>query len=437
VGVRKFGMILFLCISGAIAALTVIVMAFGIKRSINSHTLDASERLAVFRDRKQEIEADRQAQRLSEADAAQAIDELSTQLEREATDLISSAGTNTAPSQALTTSWPWAGAMLLLSSIVAAAAYTFLGAPELTEPSFRQAYEKAQSSEIAESTRVPTAEEISKTIDDLNKLAQQKPDDASVWGSLGRANRLANNLPEAVTAYAKAKALGLNSPDFLVDYAEAIANSKKGDFSGLPVELLTQALTQNPDLPKGIALMAAAQFRLGNFTQAKKYLLKTLAALPPGSEQAKAVQGAIDQISQNQPGDSQAPVADAKKFVIVSNISLSPAFIETLKSANLSQAALFVAIRAPQRPMPIAARKIEWASVAAQLQKGETIKIEIDDSHLLAGGSLDENQEIIVIARVSPQGSATRAAGDLSGSSQTFTMATSKSTSVQINQVSP
>jgi cytochrome c-type biogenesis protein CcmH len=434
-------MILLLSISGALVALTLIVIAIGIKRSINSQPLGADERLAVFRDRKQEIEADRLAQRISAEDASQAIEDLSLQLEREAQDLIGSASLKKAPVQPLTTSWPWVTAMLCLSFIVAAASYGYLGAPELTEPSFRQAFEKAQTGgEQADANKPPSKEDIAKTIEELIKLSVQKPDDPTVWGSLGRANRLANNPDEAVKAYAKAKSLGLSSPDFLVDYAESIAASKKGDFSGLPVELLSQALTQNPDLPKGIALMGAAQYRLGNFAEAKKYLLKTLAALPPGSDQAKAVQGAIDQISQNQPNQQNSAgsaAAEPKKLTLISTISLSPALVESIKGANLSQAALFVAVRSPQRPMPIAARKIEWANVAAQLQKGEAIKIDIDSSHLLAGGAFDEQQDVIVAARISQTGSATRAPGDLSGSSTTFKMATTKAASVQINQANP
>jgi cytochrome c-type biogenesis protein CcmH len=437
-------MILLLSISGVLVALTLIVMAIGIKRSINSQPLGANERLAVFRDRKQEIEADQLAKRISAEDANQAIDDLSVQLEREAQDLIGSANLKKAPDQPLlplTTSWPWVAAMLSVSFIVAAASYNYLGAPELTEPSFRQAYEKAQAGgEQAEANKAPTQEDIAKTIDELKKLSLQKPDDPTVWGSLGRANRMANNADEAVKAYAKAKSLGLNSPDFLVDYAESIASSKKGDFSGLPVELLGQALTQNPDLPKGIALMGAAQYRLGNFAEAKKYLLKTLAALPPGSDQAKAVQGAIDQISQNQPkpqNSAASAASEPKKLTLISTISLSPALIESMKGANLSQAAMFVAVRSPQRPMPIAARKIEWANVAAQLQKGEAVKIDIDSSHLLAGGSFDEQQDIIIAARISQTGSATRAPGDLSGSSATFQIGKTKAASVQINQANP
>jgi cytochrome c-type biogenesis protein CcmH len=428
-------MILFLSIAIAIAALTLIVLAFGIKRSVQSNTSGPNERLAVFKDRKREIEADRDANRISAADATQAIDDLSMQLEREANDLIASSSVKPLHSAKFGTSWAWVTALLIFGGALGAAAYSYLGAPELTEPSFRAAYERAQSGEATQNASdvAPTAEQLAKTIEELKLLAEQKPTDATVWGSLGRAYRMASKPSEAATAYANAKALGLNSPDFLIDYSEAIAASKQGDFSGLPVEMLTQALQQNPELPKGIALMGAAQYRLGNFAQAKIYLEKTLAALPPGSEQAKAVQGAIDQISLNQP----RAVADERKVTFKATVTLGKEMLDVIKSAKMEQAALFIALRSPDRPMPIAAKKLDWASVAVALQKGESITVELDSSNLLAGGTLDEAQDLLAIARLSPQGSATRAAGDMTGTTAPFRLAKTKSIAIQINQVNP
>jgi cytochrome c-type biogenesis protein CcmH len=428
-------MILFLSIASAIAALTFIVLALGIKRSITSQSTSSNERLAVFKDRKREIEADRDANRISADDANQAIDDLSIQLEREAQDLVSGNAATYELEKKNSPSWPWVTVLLVAGVGVGLTAYNYLGAPELTEPSFRAEFEKTQKGEAAqnstEAKTPPTAEQIEQAIDDFKKLAEQKPNDFTVWGSLGRAYRMAGKPNDAVAAYSKAKALGLNSPDFLVDYAEAIAASKRGDFSGLPVEMLAQALAQNPDLPKGIALMGAAQYRLGNFAQAKIYLQKTLAALPPGSEQAKAVQGAIDQIAQ------AGSTTNEQKVVISATVALTKEVIEKLKTTSLEQAALFIALRAPERPMPIAARKVDWASVAQQLQKGESVSIELDNSHLLAGGSFDDKQELILAARLSMQGNATRSASDMTGTTEAFTLSKTKSISIRINQVSP
>jgi cytochrome c-type biogenesis protein CcmH len=428
-------MILFLSIAIAIAALTLIVLALGIKRSIQFQATGSNERLAVFKDRKREIEADRDANRISADDAAQAIDDLSRQLEREADDLIASNSVKPQHPVKLGTSWAWVASLLVFGGAMGAAAYSYLGAPELTEPSFRTAYEKAQSGEASQNTSdtAPSAEQLAKTIEDLKVLTEQQPSDATVWGSLGRAFRMASKPGEAATAYAKAKALGLNSPDFLVDYAEAIAASKEGDFSGLPLEMLTQALTQNPDLPKGIALMGAAQYRLGNFAQAKTYLEKTLAALPPGSEQARAVQGAIDQISQNQPRTA----TQEKNVVFSVTVTLSKDMLDTIKIAKMEQAALFIALRSPDRPMPIAAKKLTWASVAQALQKGERISVDLDSSNLLAGAHFDEAQELLAVARLSPQGSATKAPGDLTGTTAPFRLLNTQSVAIQMNQVNP
>jgi hypothetical protein len=111
--------------------------------------------------------------------------------------------------------------------------------------------------------------------------------------------------------------------------------------------------------------------------------------------------------------------------------------LNILQSAKMEQAALFVALRTPDRPMPIAAKKLDWASVAQALQKGESISVDLDNSNMLTGGTLDELQELLAVARISPQGSATRAAGDMTGTTASFKLAKTKSVSIQINQVNP
>jgi cytochrome c-type biogenesis protein CcmH len=404
----------FLFVTCLAVCFLLLFIIFGMKwaNSNKSRTFgpQASPRLAVFKDRKRELDADLASGRLSQSESEQALEELNNQLQREASDLI-----NSTPSRddvAPKFSWGWSAGLLLPALIIGLGAYAYLGAPELTEQSFRDSFTK-------DNQQANEAQGKQPDLDALKKLAIDRPTDASVWGSLGRGYRLANNYAESVIAYAKAKELGLNSAEFLVDYAEAIAASKRGDFSGEPVALLAQALKLSPDLPKGIALMGAAQYRLGNFTEAKIYLKRTLDALPPGSEQAAAVQGAIDQISNAQTGKpASAPSEAAQSFS--GSVTVAASLRDRLAALPSDTTAVFIAIRAPERPMPIAAMKIAFVDVRETLLKTGTLEFLIDEKNLLPGGSFSNQKSLIVVARISPQGSATRANGDLTGSTAPF-----------------
>jgi cytochrome c-type biogenesis protein CcmH len=412
----------FLFVTCFAVCFLLLFIVFGMKWANSNKTqptaTQASPRLAVFKDRKRELDADLAAGRITEVESQQALDELGAQLQREASDLLDSP--QAASSSAQKFSWGWALGLLLPAVGIALGAYGYLGAPELTESSFRESFVK-DSQPASASAQSPNK---LPDLEALKQLTIDKPKDASVWGSLGRGYRLANNYAESVTAYAKAKELGLSSPDFLVDYAEAIAASKKGDFSGEPVSLLAQALKMSPDLPKGIALMGAAQYRLGNFSEAKIYLKRTLDALPPGSEQAAAVQGAIDQISAaqsskpNQSDQTSMPSQTSPQAMsFTGTLTVSASVKDQLKSLPLETAALFIAVRSPERPMPIAAIKIAFADIKDTLVATGKLNFSLDEKNLLPGGTFGNQKSLIVVARLSPQGSATRANGDLTGTS--------------------
>jgi cytochrome c-type biogenesis protein CcmH len=405
-------MISFL-ISALVLILCLLALLFvGVTRTQKTIN-DPAQRLAVFRDRKLEISADQLAGRLTQSEADQAIDDLSRQLQHEAQDLVAGGAASVSQTnipKLTRKSWLWWAASATGSVLIGVAAYSYLGAPELTEASFRESFERAQNE--PKTAEKPTAAQLQESISELEKLAQSKPNDASVWGSLGRAHRMNNNPGEAVKAYAKSKALGLNSPDFLVDYAESIAASKNGDFSGEPVAMLAQALKQSPDLPKAVALMGAAQFRLGNLQEARIYLVKTLEALPPGSPQAQAVQGALNQIDGK-------PAAETK-VLVKGAISLSPALFAALKAMPADQGAIFLALRSQDKPMPLAAIKLELSQARAALLAGETLPFEINDSQLLGPlpAATPKGPGFLATVRISPQGTATKSKGDLFGNSE-------------------
>jgi cytochrome c-type biogenesis protein CcmH len=426
-------MILLLAV---ISALVLVLLAFlflGVHRSSRQQLSGDSKRLAVFKDRKSEITADRNSGRISEQESELAIADLTQQLQHEAPDLLSPSDAQSATGLGYKASWAWAVGLIFVGVVIGLGAYSWLGAPELTDASFRNAMQTPD----ANAPKVTLAQ----TIEELKKLSLEKPKDASVWGSLGKAHRMNGEAAAAVIAYTKAKSLGLSSPEFLVDYAESIAASNGGDFSGEPLAMLTEALRVSPDLPKGIALMGAAQYRLGNLKEAKVYLQKTLAALPQGSEQAKAVQAALDQVEGKNLKAPAAATATAPKLLLQGTLTLDPSLKNQLSSISAGQASLFVALRSSDRPMPLAAIKIELSAVKDLLLKNEPIPFEIDESQLLSKPLTPSTSGYLVNVRISAAGVATKNSGDLQGASANFKellpSPVAAKLAVAINQVVP
>jgi cytochrome c-type biogenesis protein CcmH len=426
-------MILLLTVIAVLVLLLLTFLFLGVHLSSRRQFGGDSERLAVFKDRKSEITADRTAGRISEQESELAIADLTQQLQHEAPDLLLPSNGQNSTGQGYKASWAWAVGLIAMGVAIGLGAYSWLGAPELTDASFRNSVQTADST-----TPKPT---LTQTIEELKKLSEEKPKDASVWGSLGKAHRMNGEAAAAVIAYTKAKSLGLNTPEFLVDFAESIAASNGGDFSGEPLAMLTEALRVSPDLPKGIALMGAAQYRLGNLKEAKTYLQKTLAALPQGSEQAKAVQAALDQVEGKNLKAPGGSVTEAPKLLLQGTLALDPSLKSQLNSISSSQASLFVALRASDRPMPLAAIKIDLAAVKDLLLKNEPIPFEIDESQLLSKPLTSSPSGYLVTVRISAAGVATKNSGDLQGVSVNFKellpSPTAAKLAIAINQVVP
>ena len=405
-------MTLFLFVSFLICALVLGCLLFGTRtaaRAAVSNSLSLNdERLSVFKDRRKELESDHHAGRLNERDYASALADLYDQLEREAPELFNTVSSSVVQDSSLGFAKPpvpaktnaWVAAAIAASFLISVASYLSIGAPELTESAYRDELTQAQNQMKAglSGKLAPTGD-----IEEVKKLLVASPNDASLWASLAKLERMGGNPINAVIAFEKASSLGLKSPEFLVDYAEAIAASKNGDFSGEPLAMLTQALKLAPDLPKAIALMGAAQLRLGNGEQAAIYLKRTLGFLEPGTPQAQAVQAALERMAPQ----AELPI---KPFLIRGVATVDADLQSKLITLDPQQAAIFIAARSASRPMPIAALRLPLSAL-----KNGSVSFELSAQNQLSSEPLKEQTELIIVARISANGTATKSAGDLVG----------------------
>ncbi|GMV01066.1 MAG: c-type cytochrome biogenesis protein CcmI [Burkholderiaceae bacterium] len=388
---------------------------------------DERRRVAVFRDRKSEIERERAAGRLSDADAEQAQADLLRQVADDlpeaaaasggsvpgATAAVGSAaataarGTAAAPGRTVTLV---ALALALLVPLIAVSVYHRVGAPDLASLDLRAGHPPVG------------AGDIDQLIAGIEQRTRERPDDGEAWAMLAEARRIQGRHAEALVAFEQAVRRMPSDARLLADYAETAAVLAKGDFSGLPTELLGRALAANPDEPKAIALMGAAQYRLGNLEAARGYLKKLHASLPAGSDDAAQIGEVLARIESElahrgaAPSTGSSPAAaggtgkpPAAVAEAASSVSGTVAIDASLADRVRPGDTLYVIARqAGGPPVPIAAVRQANARLPMPFSIGDADAM--DPSRRLASAD-----SLVLEARLSRSGNAMRQPGDLYG----------------------
>lgn len=238
---------------------------------------------------------------------------------------------------------------------------------------------------------------------------------------LAEARRMQGRHAEAVAAFEQAVRLMPADARVLADYAESAAVLARGDFAGLPTELLERALAVNPDEPKAIALMGAAQYRLGNLDAARGYLKKLLDTLPAGSDDAAQIgqvlaridselaqRGAEPASGGSAPGAAAGegkPPAAAAASGVSGTVSIDASLADRVRAGDT----LYVVARqAGGPPIPIAAVREANARLPMKFTIGDADAM--DPSRRLSSV-----ESLVLEARLSRSGDAMRQPGDLYG----------------------
>lgn len=370
---------------------------------------DERRRVAVFRDRKHEIEREHAAGRLSDAEAEQAQADLLRQVAEDLPDAAAAGGADegeAAPRRAPTLV---ALALAVLVPIIAVGVYQRVGAPDLAGIDLRADH------------RPVDAAEVEKLIGSIEQRTREKPDDGEAWAMLAEARRMQGRHADAVTAFEQAVRLLPPDARLLADFAESAALLAGGDFSGRPVSLLEQALAANPDEPKAIALMGAAQYRLGNLEGARGYLKKLHDGLPAGSDEAAQIGQALARIDAEiaQRGATTPPVRPSAPAPGAASRDAKPAATSTVTGTITVDEKLasqvrpgdtlyVIARQAGGPPIPVAVLREPDARLPMQFSIGDANAM--DPSRPLSSAGT-----LVLEARLSRSGNAMRQPGDLYG----------------------
>lgn len=410
----------------ATASLVLPLLSRGRSRGSRPSPSDEARRVAVYRDRRAEIESEREAGRLTEDEARRAIDEL---VEDAARQLPMQSPPDAAPAGSAGRGVAIAVAAIAALLVPATALFVY---GSLGTPSVVGADTAAMRQEIS-------PQMLEKAIAELRERVQKAPQDAEGWTMLAEAEMLAGNGKGAAEAYGRAVALTPGQARLLADYAEAQMLAQGGDFSGKPVELLEQALAIDPNEEKAVAMMGAAQYRIGNRARALAYMKQLAAKLQPGSHEAQRLGEVIAKIESEIAGGAPAgaPVTATAPAGAPAAVASAPsasmpappasASPQAPTAADASSIAGTITIddalrsqAAPGATLFLVARGTDGSRVplaALRLAVGDwPLAFRIGDAQAMdPSRSISAAKGVILEARISRSGTPMRQSGDLFG----------------------
>lgn len=274
----------------------------------------------------------------------------------------------------------------------------------------------------------------------LEKRVEENDQDGEALVMLARSYMEVDRFADSAKVYAKLVKLIPDEAWVWADYADAQAMAFGQTLRGKPTEFINKALQLDPNHMKGLALAGSAAMERGDFADAIKHWDKLLKQLPPGSEDAMAIQGGINEarqlLSHMKSGGKNAPMleqiappeqtapAAAGKERITGRVTLDAA----LQGKYSPDDTLFVLARAAEGPkMPLAIVRMRVADLP--------LDFELDDSMAMAPQmTLSAFDQVVIVGRISKSGTAMPQSGDAEGFSVTVKPGT-KNVKLKIDRV--
>jgi len=363
-------MILFVVFATLLAALLLARLFWPSSRRREVSAREAN--IAIYRDQLRELDADLAAGKLTREDYERSRREVEGRLLEDV-----SAADATAPARRA--ALPWAAGVAI--PLLAIGIYFVVGSPRMIQ---------------REAEHMVTAQQVEAMVARLAARLRENPDDVDGWKLLGRSYSALGRFPEAADAYARAATKAPRDPQLLADFADALAMARGQTLQGEPEKLVQRALEIDPRNLKALALLGTAAFERKDFQRAADAWQRMLDVVPAGSEDARAIQGNIDEA-----------LALKGSRVLRGEVRLS----DKLKSKVSPDDLVFIFARAVEGPpMPLAVMRKRVRDLPASFA--------LDDSMAMApGAKLSAFPRVVVSARVSKSGVANPQPGDLQGAS--------------------
>lgn len=266
----------FFLLAALVAAVVVLLLVRSLWRgaAIVGQAQRSAVNAAVYRDQLAELERDRKAGVLSDADFDQAKRELQKRVLEEA------AAPGEAPAAPARGARAAAVVLAVALPLAAMGTYFVLGNPDALAP-------QAPQEQV-------TAAQVEAMVASLAQRLKANPDDPQGWAMLGRSYRVMGRYGEAAEAFANAGKVVDENSQLLTEYAESLALAQQGNLTGKPSELLDKALKLDPSNLYARVLAGSAAYERADYALAVSHWEKVLAQLPAGSEEARSVADSIE-----------------------------------------------------------------------------------------------------------------------------------------------
>lgn len=348
--------------------------------------------VVVLREQLAELDAERAAGRIADAEYQRSRDELEQRVLAEAG--IAEAGGDVTPARG------WALGLLVTVPVVATAVYLAIGTPEGLNPERTQA--------PAEAGHQITPEQMQAMVKQLADRLVSEPDNAEGWLMLGRSYGVMRDLQGAMATWQRIGDRIPAHPDVLADWADLLATAAGRKFDGAPERLIAKALELDPSHVKALALAGTAAFQRNDFRKASELWERILAGMQPGDGAYDSVLASVNEARTKggmpalAPAGAQAAALSGgvgAQLSVKGRVSLSPELASKV-SANDT---VFVFARPLQGGMPLAALRLRAGDLP--------VAFDFSTAQRMSQGPLPP--QISVGARISKQGAPTGAAGDL------------------------
>lgn len=366
---------LLLCLV-ALCAAAIVARPWWRRELGDEHVDRRRSNIAIYRQRLSELELEREAGTLAEAEFASAQAELGRRLleDAERPEAVREA----APSTARWPAWIVVAAVpvLGLSLYALGGQWRLLGEVE------------------ALSRQDPEA-----LVEELARRLRAQPD-AEGYALLGRSYASLGRDADAVNAYAEANRLSDDQvAAWISDEAESRALLAGNDWRGDPQQRLQQALALAPQQPKALFYLGIAALQDGDEASAAAYWKRLMAVPNLPDEVRLALQQRLSELDQVA---AATPEVGAGTLAIQIQVDIAPEL-----RARAEDKWLFVFAKAAQGPpMPLAVQRL---AVEAW-----PVSVTLDDSMAMTPAlKLSQFDRWILTARVSMDGDAVPGAGDL------------------------
>ena len=369
----------------------------------------------VYRDQSADLARELALGHMSEAEHAQALEELKWRLRDDSLSNpdVATTGATDKPRKTVL-------ALCLMLPVCAVLLYGSLGTPLGLDPA---ALARSAPDEGPNATVTP--EKIAQMVGQLERRLQDEPNNVDAWVMLARLQRSQEKFAASDKSFAKALSLTPDD-DLAIERAEVLAQIQGGDFSGEPWAVINRILKANPNQNNALLLAGSASFAEGRFAQAIQYWERVRASLPPQSEDLNALDSALAQARERlAPGRASAQLSDSGR----ASAQQSPASTSAQPPSAASAA-----------PARISGRVSLAPELAAQTSPGDTVFIYatpaqggrmplaivrttvaalpfdfvLDDSQAMGPQSkLSSASEVVLKARISKTGQAMAQPGEL------------------------